>query len=113
IDPPAGEVPVEWILATSEPIETEAQVLAIIDRYRARWPIEEFFKAINTGCAFEARQLESLDALLIALSLMMPIATNMLLLRTLERQAPQTPAEAVLDHDLIEALRHTGRSRLP
>jgi hypothetical protein len=35
------------------------QVAAVVDHYRGRWTIEEFFKAIKTGCALEARQLES------------------------------------------------------
>jgi hypothetical protein len=58
-NPPAGVEPVEWILATTEPIDTKAQALKVIDLYRARWRIEEYFKALKTGCAFEKRQLES------------------------------------------------------
>ena len=36
---------------TTEPIDTVEQVLRIVDWYRARWVIEEFFKALKTGCA--------------------------------------------------------------
>jgi hypothetical protein len=50
--------PVDWLLYTTEPIDSAEDVLRIVDFYRARWSIEEFFKALKTGCAFQSRQLE-------------------------------------------------------
>ena len=75
VSPPVGEPPVEWSLVTTEPIDTAAQVLQIVDWYRTRWLIEEFFKYLKTGCAYEKRQLESLDTLLVALALLAPSRT--------------------------------------
>ena len=46
VDPPAAEAPVVWRLVTTEPIDTEAQVAAVVDAYCQRWLIEEFFKAV-------------------------------------------------------------------
>lgn len=43
-NPPEGEKPVEWILFTTEPIHTAEDVLRVVDLYRTRWMIEEFFK---------------------------------------------------------------------
>ena len=40
------EQPIEWTLAMTEPIATEADIERIVDAYRARWVIEEYFKAI-------------------------------------------------------------------
>jgi DDE family transposase len=60
--PPRGAPAVCWMLYTSEPIDTAEQLLTIVDQYRSRWVIEEFFKALKTGCAFEKRQLESYRA---------------------------------------------------
>ena len=74
VNPPSGEPPVEWWLVTTEPVETTEQVLRVVDWYRTRWLIEEFFKCLKTGCAYEKRQLESLDTLLVALALLAPIA---------------------------------------
>ena len=42
---PEGEVPVAGYLVTSEPIATNEDVASIVDAYRARWVIEEFFEA--------------------------------------------------------------------
>jgi hypothetical protein len=95
-EPPAGETPVDWLLLTSEPIDRPEQIGRVIDIYRARWVIEEFFKALKTGCAYEDRQLESRHALLVALGLLVPLAWQMLLLRALSRDSPETRAERVL-----------------
>jgi hypothetical protein len=57
VEPPEGEEPVEWRLVTNEPMTTVGQVAAVVDHYRGRWTVEEFFKALKTGCAIETRQL--------------------------------------------------------
>ena len=59
VEAPTGTEPVRWWLATTEPIDTAAHLLRIVDAYRTRWLIEEYFKALKTGCAYEKRQLES------------------------------------------------------
>lgn len=104
-DPPDGTQPVEWLLYTSEPISTTEQVLAIVDNYRARWPIEEYFKALKTGCSYESRQLESYDTLCNCLALFAPIAWLMLSLRFLARANPEKPAEQTLPDVLLQVLR--------
>jgi hypothetical protein len=102
--PPADQVPVEWILVTSEPIETPQQAAAVVDAYRTRWLIEEYFKALKSGCSYEARELRSVHTLTNMLGLLAVIAWRLLLLRALERQAPQTPAAEIIDDTLLEAL---------
>ena len=109
--PPAGEEPVTWSLLTTEPIETPDQVWRIVDWYRARWVIEEFFKALKTGCAYEKRQLESLQTLLVALALLVPIAWQLLLLRQLARAAPDAPATAVLSGRQLQVLQTASAGR--
>lgn len=105
VDVPAGEEPVEWLLATTLPIDDAKDVEFIVDSYRARWVIEEWFKALKTGCAYEDRQLESLDSLLMAFAMLAPIATRLLELRSLGRTKPDLPAETVLTATEIFLLR--------
>lgn len=113
-NPPPGVAPVEWWLWTTEPIETEEDVLAIIDAYRRRWTIEEYFKALKTGCRFEERQLESRHALLNALALLAPVAWRLLLLRSLGRTVPELAASTVLTPTQLHALRgYRAKKRLP
>src|SRR6266403_269665 len=110
---PSEEQAVEWLLITTDPIDSEADVLKVVDCYRGRWRIEEFFKALKTGCAFEKRQLESRQTLLNALGLFVPIAWSLLRLRTAARSDGNVPASAVLDPDHITVLRDASEVPLP
>jgi hypothetical protein len=104
-NPPEGCEPIDWKLITTEPIDELSDIEAIVDFYRARWLIEEFFKALKTGCAMEKRQLESLDAMLNALAIFTPIAVNLLKLRYLAHHAPDVPADQVLTSLQLRILR--------
>lgn len=105
VNPPVGQAPVRWTLCTSESIDSAEDCWRIVDHYRTRWLVEEFFKALKTGCAFESRQLDSHKTLLIALGLSIPVAWTLLLMRYLEREAPDSPADSVLPRDLLGFLR--------
>ncbi|MBI4510910.1 MAG: IS4 family transposase [Deltaproteobacteria bacterium] len=110
VEVPEGLDPVEWRLVTTEPIDTPERILEAVDYYRSRWVIEEFFKALKTGCSIERRQLESLHALLNAVALFVPIAWNMLRLRVLSRNSEETPATTVLTASQIQILRMAPRT---
>lgn len=103
-NPPRGTEPVHWLLVTTEPIETREEVLLVVDMYRARWLIEEYFKALKTGCAYEARQLEQLETFQVALGLLIPIAWQLLLIRACSR-IPDFPARSVVSATQLEVLR--------
>ena len=108
---PTASRPIEWRLVTTEPITTTEQVLRIVEWYRTRWLIEEFFKCLKTGCAYEKRQLESLDTLLVALALLAPIAWQLLLMRYLARERPDVGATVALTQRQIAILRATPVGR--
>lgn len=110
-EPPPGETPIEWMLVTSEPVETLADATVIVDHYRARWLIEEYFKALKTGCAFEKRQLTSLSALLRALAIFVPIAWRLLALRHLSRTIPVSPVGDLLTRTQLLLLRQLLANR--
>jgi hypothetical protein len=102
--PPAGCTPVEWTLATTEPVETAADVERVIDLYRSRWLIEEFFKALKSGCAVLSREFEEAAALQNVLALSIPLAVQMLALRAAARINEATPATLVLSELQAELL---------
>lgn len=104
--PPEGQQPVRWVLLTTLPVDTPEAVAHVVDCYRARWSVEELFKALKTGCALQKRQLMSLHALLNALALLLPLAWRLLALRTLAHQAPTTPAMDLFSPDELALLRH-------
>lgn len=90
--PPRGEPAVEWVLLTTEDTSSRAALQRIVDIYRKRWTIEEYFKALKSGCSLEKRQVESYAALCKVLALFVPIAYRLLLLRGLERADSRMPA---------------------
>jgi len=113
IEAPEGESPVEWLLVTTEPVATEQQIFQIVDWYRARWVIEEFFKAIKTGCAYDTRQLETIEGLVNVLATFLPVAWRLLLMRTQARIAPTAKATTVLPKAMVAVLRVFTRIKLP
>jgi hypothetical protein len=106
VDTPQGEAPVDWLLYTTEPIDTAKQIEEIVDAYRARWVIEEFFKALKTGCGIEKRQLESYRALTNALAMLTPVAWRLLVARSVARVVPRAPARLVLTEVQLRILVH-------
>jgi hypothetical protein len=113
VDVPEGEKPVSWVLFTSEPVTTKEQVERVVDIYRARWVIEDYFMALKTGCAFEDRQLESATTLLNLLAILVPIAWRLLLLRNLARDEPDAPGSEVLPPSQLEVLNAVSPKKLP
>ena len=93
----------------TEPIATRQQVEKVVDAYRARWTIEEYFKALKTGCAFEKRQLESFTALRNALALFSVIAWRLLLMRTIARTHPSASASTVATARQLRVLRSLAK----
>jgi IS4 transposase len=110
-EPPKDQDAIEWVLFTTEPIDTAEQLQTIVDHYQARWIIEEFFKALKTGCAFEKRQLESFHALSNALVVFSVVAWRMLLARAIAREHPDAKATSVLSPTQLRLLQH--RLKLP
>lgn len=111
--PPKGEEPVEWILLTTEPIKTRRDIERIVDVYRRRWLIEEFFKALKSGCKYTKRQFEKLGALKNLLAIYLPIAVEILWLRARARATPNARATQVFTGTQLDVLRAMGRRSLP
>jgi hypothetical protein len=114
VGPPPGERPIEWLLLTTEPVDSDAAIAKVVEGYRTRWTIEEYFKTVKTGCAFEARQLESFKTLSNLLAYSLILAYAMLLMRALARTDAHVPAGALLSDDQILCLglmtkRKTGK----
>ena len=112
-NPPLDCQPVDWKLITTEPVETTEQLEAIIDAYRARWVIEEYFKALKTGCAIEKRQLDSYEGLAMALALLAPVAWRLFQLKSLAEATPEASVETLLTPIQLKLLRLKARDPFP
>ncbi len=105
--------PVDWLLYTTLPADTKEQALRVVDIYRRWWIIEEYFRALKTGCAVESLQLESAKTLSKMIAVLVPAAWKWMALRTLSREERVIAASAVLDEVEVAVLRSNlaGKSR--
>lgn len=88
VNPPDGQEPIEWILLTSQPVETFAQAQRIISAYTLRWKIEEFHRVLKSGCRVEHINMRDKDSLLSAVALYFIVAWRILYLRDFRRARP-------------------------
>jgi IS4 transposase len=93
--PPAGQEPLEWLLLTSEPVETQTAAEQIVDWYLARWQIEVFFRVLKSGCKIEQLSLREADRLECVIALYLIVAWRVLWVTALGRLGPEVPADVV------------------
>lgn len=97
LDPPEDDVPVEWILLTSLPINDREQVRTVIQYYCVRWMIEVFFRTLKSGCRVEGRRLEHIDRVLPCLAIYLIVTWRTLFVCRLGREFPEISCEAVFE----------------
>jgi hypothetical protein len=97
VNPPDDDVPVEWILLTSLPIENSEYIALIIQYYCVRWMIEVFFRTLKSGCRVEERRFEHIDRMLPCLAVYLIVAWRTLYVCRLGRSVPEISCEAVFD----------------
>ncbi len=97
VDPPGDDVPVEWLLLTSLPVDDIEQVRQVIQYYCVRWMIEVFFRVLKSGCRVEDRRFEHLDRLLSCLAVYLIVAWRTLYVCRLGRGCPNISCESVFE----------------
>lgn len=104
--PPKGEKPIEWVLLTNEPVLTAEDAWRVVGWYQWRWVIEEFHKALKTGCGIEELQFTAAERLQPMIALLSAVATTLLNLRDAARD-PETAtrrATTFLAEEYVEVL---------
>jgi hypothetical protein len=104
LDPPVDADPVRWVLLTSERVETVEQAEQIIHYYSQRWAIEEYHKALKTGCRVEERYYETSERLERITGLLAIVAVQLLRLRGLAETDPECPARQVVPGEWVETI---------
>jgi hypothetical protein len=108
-----AEEDLEWVLLSTLPVTSAAEAMERLDWYAARWLIEEYHKALKTGCAVEQRRLGDAAGLSALLGFLAPLAIRLLDLRETARRAPETAAEAAVPAPLLVALARLRGRPLP
>jgi RNAse (barnase) inhibitor barstar len=76
----------------------------VVQWYRWRWLLEDFHKALKTGCRIEERLLQDVEALWKLLAVLTPIALRLLLIRQTAQQDTETPATEVVSQEIVRVV---------
>jgi hypothetical protein len=109
--PPAEVEPMHWVLLTSHPVKSFNQAGTVIGYYERRPIIEEYHKALKTGCRLEERQYRTSRRLEAVTGMLSILAVRLLQLRTTARTDPQRLAEKVVPRRWVEMLRAVQKGR--
>jgi hypothetical protein len=108
---PAGAA-LSWMLLTTEPIESVAQVKAIVEAYTWRWRIEEMHRAWKRGGGHvEDTQLRSREAIIKWATLHVAVAARAVRLSRLARTQPEVSAAEEFSQTEIDAVLVLRRKR--
>lgn len=102
--PPAGQKAIRWILYCDTPTTSPAAADEVIEHYEQRWRIEEFHKALKTGCRVEFRQLQTAQRLERVVAVSSVVATRLLQLKTAAQETPQRPARELVPPRWLKVL---------
>lgn len=111
INAPSGVKPLHWVLLTSLPVATFDDAWRVIEYYERRPLVEEFHKALKTGCRVEERQYETSERLEAITALLSVTAVRLLQLRSVARATPERPAQEVTPQEWITVLQRLRRGR--
>lgn len=95
INHPPEVTPLRWVLYTLEPVTTIVEAQTVIGWYERRPTIEDYHKALKTGCRVECRYYESADRLEPVTGLLSVVAVRLMQLKTAARETPDRPAVEV------------------
>jgi hypothetical protein len=106
VSPPSGEKPIDWMLLTNEPVETSEDAWRVVEWYERRWVIEEYHKAMKTGCRIEDLQFTAVARLQPAIAMLSAVALTLLNLRDASRRpdASTRRADTLYAWEYIEVL---------
>ena len=102
---PKGTTALRWVLWTSLPCSSFSAACQVIEHYEKHWLIEEYHKAIKTGCRLESRQYQNAARLWAVVGIISVLAVRLLQMKLLARTEPNLPAEKVVPKQWLKMLR--------
>jgi len=112
IDCPEGETSLEWMLLTTEVVDTVEIANTILRWYTYRWRVEEYHKIFKSGTQSERYRLAAVG-MKTMLGFLSVIAVELLQVTYLHRTHPDAPALEILTPIQIEVLKAATSKQLP
>jgi hypothetical protein len=92
--PPPGETAARWWLWTTLPVSKLKHVKRVLRIYKARWRLEDYHRALKTGCAVEKLRLQDGEKLMKALAVQAWVATRVVRMRDEAKNDPEQDCAA-------------------
>lgn len=96
------KVPLNWFLLCTEGGADVGNAVRICQWYEARWGIEEYFRALKTGCQVEERQFDDVEDLMKCLAFDAITAWRVFDLQRVAKKEPDRLAAEVVEPDELE-----------
>jgi hypothetical protein len=104
VNPPKGCKRLQWVLFTSHEVQTLEQAESVIGYDELRPLVEEFHKALKTGCRLEDRLYETASRWENVTALLSITAVRLLQLKTIAIKEPERPAAEVVPRGWLQML---------
>ncbi len=104
-DPPAGTEPLHWRLLTTHPVANVQEAWRIVEWYKRRWLIEQFFRVLKTqGFKLEDSQVATADRLLKLVAIAAKAAVITIQLLQARDGRSRQPAQLAFDANEVATL---------
>lgn len=110
IDPPTSVQPIQWVLYTSLPVNNFEDAWQVVEYYESRWLIEEYHKALKTGCAVTRHELRTAKRLEALVGLLTVVAVRLLALKSVARTDADRPAAQVVPSLWLQMLKASRKN---
>lgn len=104
VNAPAGVEPIEWMLWSTLPTQSQEQAWEKVGWYKRRWGIEDFHRTLKSGCRIEDRQLTTADRLMSCLAVDVVVAARIEQMKKLSREQPDQPCTRIFSLDEMQVL---------
>jgi hypothetical protein len=112
-NPPAQAKAIEWLLLTTEEVETAEQAARIVGFYCRRWRIEEWHRVLKSGCKVQEHQHQTAERLKRAIAIDVVLAWRIQLMVLLGREVPDLPCNVFFESWEVKVLKALQEQRRP
>lgn len=106
LHPPAGQAPIDWLLLTTFPIDSEEDALAMVEVYRWRWNAEQVFRVTKRkGFNAEESTLETGTSLIKLYLLTLLTASKIIGLHQASKSSKPVPLKKSFTQEELACMR--------
>jgi len=109
-----GVEALEWMLLTTEEVNTFDQASTILQWYSCRWGIEVYHRTLKSGCKIEQRQLGDAQRIEACLAIDLIVAWRIYYLTKMGRETPNVPCTVFFeDYEWKALVAHITQNPVP